>query len=312
MELHDRAWQGFKILILAKTPMLAMKLEQSIASALPAMEVQLYSYETYDQAYQFCKEQQDVGFFFIAEDAVDAPFSSVFRELAKQYKTANLPAFGVILHEGEEKAFALKQVGKIEGLLDYLPTSALLERTQTTMAIRGIWEQLINAYENSIFSKNLQNSILSAAEDEIGLDSVHFILRVSANLSSELNLTWVESVASRWGNILAIVDKKYPAILKPHEHLQYLHSNFNKGLVSGQNDLTSLLAASVSPAEKVFALTQWLQELRQNNKLEEGLNSLASLAKPGAPKLIRHIAKNQGRIIEFANDATHLYSEQKA
>lgn len=312
MELHDHAWKGFKILILGKTPTLAMKLEQSIATALPAMEVQLYSHEVYDHAYKFCKEQRDVGFFFITEDAVDAPFSSIFRELSGQYKNADLPAFGIILHEGEPKAFSAKQIGKNDKLLDYLPTLDLLERRKTVPTIRRIWDLFVNAYEQSIFSKNLQDSILSAAEDEIGINSVHFILRVSGNLASDLNLSWIESVAAKWGNILSIVDKKYPAILRPHGHFQYLHRNFNNNNVpSGHNELISFLGSSISPAQKVLALTQWLYELNLNNKLEEGLGQIAASSKPGAPKLIRHVAKNRGRIVEFANDAAHINLEQQ-
>jgi hypothetical protein len=288
-----------------------MKIEQTIAAAFPAMEVQLNSFEEYEEAFQFCKDERDVGFFLISESVSTAPFLSVFRELADLHQGSLTPAFGAIFHENEPQAYSAKLVGKNDTLVDYIPVTDLLDPKKVSFTINSLWASLVEAYQKTVFSKDLQASILSVAESEIGVDAVHFLTRVAANLTSDLNVTWTESIAANWGSILALVSARQPALLKPHERLLAIIDSCGIESSMDETNLVSMLGSKESLIRKTVALAGFLEKSRSEGKLVDSLRSLASRGKPGAPKLIRHVAKNSERILEMASDAQSLHQERK-
>jgi hypothetical protein len=310
MEIHDRAWEGFRILVLGKTSLLPMQIEQSIASAHPDIEVQLSSFESYDQAFKFCKQEGNVGFFLITEDAADVPFNSAFKELAVHYEKNGFPAFGAILYHGEPNAFSERLVSKTPQLLEYLPTSVLLNPNQVDMTMRQLWQSYVLSFEQKILPKPLQDSLNALAEDRLGVESFHFISRLTNNLSSELNLSWLENVALKWAYVLEAVEESAPAVLRPSPHLRSL-LQLCKGPSIG-NITSDNLGSQIPLSKKVFALAKELDLARTQGKLGKILDGAASLAKPGAPKLLRHLQKHKNTILTFELDAKNIKRERLA
>jgi hypothetical protein len=306
MGIHDRAWDGIKMVVLANQPLQAMRLEQAIASASPATEVRLSSFEEYAQAFQFCKEQKDVGFLFVHEQCGEASFLSAFRELAGLYSNYGALAYGVVLYDGEPNSFAEKSVGKNPQLLDYLPASSLLDESRTLDALGGIWDQYIGAFESAVLPKALQSSLIAVAEEQMGPDGVNFVSRLSTNLLSDLNVSWLESVAIRWSPLLAAVLENSPAILKNHDLLTHFVEMCQAPDRVPENDLLAFLGGKASLPIKVRALAGSLDEHRRAGSLAAQLRLIESANKPGAPKLVRHVAKNIDRILAFQADANNL------
>jgi hypothetical protein len=306
MGTHDRAWEGFKIVVLAQEPLQAMRLEQSIAAASPGAEVQLSSFETYDEAYQFCKEQKNVGFFFLHEKCGEASFNNVFRELAAQYSNFDADAYGVILHDGDSNSFAERSVGKNPQLLDYLSTTSILDRNQTFDTIRSVWDRYVEAFEKNVIPKALQNSILSVAEQSMGPSGIHFTSRLLTHLSSDVNISWLESVAIKWSPFLQAVRKDAPAVLKNQNLLNHFVELCDTAKPGDSNELLRFLSGDAPLTQKVVSLANHLEDHRKNGSLENELRLISTSSKPGAPKLIRHIAKNVDRILSFQTDAKNI------
>jgi hypothetical protein len=306
MGLHERAWEGLKVVILAKKPMMAMRLEQAIATASPATEVQLSSFESYEQAYTFCKHQKDVGLIFVHENAGDSPFLSVFRELAAHYDNSGLPAFGVVLFDQEPSGFAEKAIGKNPHLLDYISTSSFFDDGKVHETLRAIWSQYVTTFEEQVLPRALQSSLLAVAEEKLGAEGIHFLLRLTTNLLSDVNISWLENVAATWAPFLSVVRTSAPAVLTPHEHLTRFIELCQGEPVRDIKTLSVFLQGKAPLCKKVTHLASYLEDQRKRGTLEEQLRELAKLSKPGAPKLVRHLAKNIDRILEFQLDAGRL------
>ena len=196
-------------------------MEQAIAGTNPSIEVQLSSFESYDEAFQFCKSQQDVGFFLIHENSSQASFQIIFRELGSTYKNHDLPAFAAILYSGTTNSFTEKTVGKNFQLLDYVDVESILNSEKTHETLQNLWTLYANAFEESVLPKGLQRSITSSiVEEELGVDGVHFLMRLQMNLVSDLNVSWLESVGIKWSPFLRVVDERVLAMLRDQQLLE--------------------------------------------------------------------------------------------
>jgi len=299
MKIHDRAWEGFKVVILSNEPMSAMRIEQAIAAAAPAVEVQLSSFESYDEAFHYCKEQKDVGFFFLHEKCGEQSFSNVFRELAKQSQGHGIPAFATILYDGVENAFNEKLVGKNANFLDYVDTVEVLDPEKTAPFLERTWGQLEVAFEDQVFSRNLQASLSASAEAVLGSAGLHFSLRLTNNLLGNANVTWLENLATKWSLVLSTVQESMPVVLKPHPVLQYFIEMCKVEISLNEENLQTFLQSKTSICGKIAVITAYLNEHRKQGTLDQQLDLISSWNRPGGAVLIRQIAKNKSRIISF-------------
>jgi hypothetical protein len=226
--------------------------------------------------------------------------------LAAQYDNFGVPAYGMILYDGEPNSFAERSIGKNPQLLDYLHTSSILDQDRTAATLRTIWDQYIGVFENQIIPKALQDSILSVAEEKMGLDGVHFISRLLVNLMSDINISWLESVAIKWSPFLEVVHTEAPAVLKQHHLLNNFVELCDVQPTNDSQEVISFIGGKGSLPKKVNLLAKYFDSHRRGGSLEEQLRLISNLNKPGAPKLIRHIGKNADRILEFQFDANNL------
>jgi hypothetical protein len=306
MNLHDRNWEGTGVVILGGAPLMPARIEQSIAAAMPGVEVQLSSFESYDQAYKYCKDNKNVGFLLINENCGDSSFLSTFRELSNHYLSQELPCFGAILYESEPKPLSERLVSKNPAILDYLSIDALINENTVASTMRHLWDQYVCAFESTVLPKQLQDSLIAIAEDVYGVDGVCFLLRTGENLLSDLNTSWLEYVAAKWAPLLIAVEKSTPSVLKPHKSIKYLQELAMPLNVCGIDDVIKVLLGKTPIYQKMTTLLCYLNTQRENGALKDSLDKIAALNKPGAPKLVKHVTSNRERLLRFSVDSFEL------
>jgi len=144
--LNEKAWAGINIVVYGKTPLLPMQLEQAIAQASPANEVRIDSFEDYDQAYDFCKAQKNIGFIFVLENSGEVLAADVFRQLGVHYESKGWPCFGVLLHEKEKTMMGYLSLQKNKNLIAYHPVQDLLDGDKTFNTISEVWKSFVSKF----------------------------------------------------------------------------------------------------------------------------------------------------------------------
>jgi hypothetical protein len=305
MSLHSHAWQGIRIVILGKEPLLPMKIEQSISSLSPFSEVILSSFENYDDAFKFCKNNGDVGFLILSENCGDAPFQSVFRELAKPYEIHGLPCFAVILSNGTSNPYSALAVGKTPKLIDYIPYTDLIDPTKVATTFESLWVKYTLAFENLVLPSPLQQLFISQAEAILGIAVLHFQMRLLTNISAASNISWIESVALKWHPVLTAIEKSTKTLLEKQETLKTL-MDITRVVESGEIDIAAVIRSNAALTNKIVHLSNHLSQHMISGTLEKEIERLALLSKPGAPFLIRHVHKFKDQILAIEKDSTSL------
>lgn len=302
MDLHERAWEGFKILIFCQDS-LALQMRSTIAECTPISKEQIFTFEKYDDAYSFCKEHKDIGLLIVHENSGELPFIDVFRELSKLSDEEGFPTFGIVCYDELENTTNQKITSKISHLLDYIPVSYFTDHASAGPTIENIWEQICSAFEEYVLPQKLQESLSSCAEETLGADGIHFSLRLTNNFLSALDVSWFENVAIKWAPILNEVNKNTPAVIRPHKTLLRLVDICSTDIDINENNFLSFLNESHSNCQKVFALVYFLNDQRKAGKLEETLNLFATNTNSVQSILIAHVLRNKERILAFESEA---------
>ena len=300
MGLHDKAWAGMNVLVFGKTPLSPMKVEQAIATAAPANEVRVDSFEDYSDALDHCKNKRNAGFIFLLEDVGDLPLNDVFTQLSRPYEAKGWPAFGVLVYERAESIKGLRAMQSNPHLLSYLPLSDILDRERVSVVLQDLWSKFIAGFESHILPLSLQETLISLAKDRISEESIHFCDRVSQLLSSNLNVSWIDAIALRWGLVINAVKKSAPAALLPHTMLVQICDELNSNQTSAV--LETIVTSKLPLASRVYQTSLLLDQARIDGNLTEQLTRISTMNKPGAPTLVRHIASNRDRILSVAQE----------
>lgn len=297
MGRHEKAWSGLNIIIFGKKALLPMQLEQSIASVAPANEVNIDSFEDYDDALSFCKQKKTVGFILIVEDSGSLMSPSVvFSQFSKVYEARGWPCFGALIREGQETFLGLRTMRSNPGLIDYIETDQLLNPTKTSATIDSLWKGFVQAFEENLIPVPLQQTLISIASSSLSEDSVFFVRRVAGLLTNNLNISWIEKVAIDWFSIVAAVEKNSNLALAPHSTLVQI---CNLARYTGQAS-DAMVLPSNSLCARICAALTFINDMRQSGSLESELMKLGANSKPGSPALIRHIVSLREKIIEIS------------
>lgn len=300
MATHEKAWQGLNFVILGKTPLLPMQIEQAIAAASPANEVKLDSFEEYDAAYDFCKKTKSVGFLILLDNAGSMPLHDVFRQLARHYEERGWPCFGVVLHEGKENFVGYRAMQLCPQLLDYLPASELLDGQKVYATLQRLWDEYVNAFERHVLPKPLQESIYALAEPALPATERLFLERATVMLTANLNVSWLESFALRWAPVIEAVHKTNPAFWETLKVVRQI-CDLAKA-ETGVATLDGLKRSQAALPARVATLLGMLHQQHRAGTLAAFVRDADSHAKPGAPALIRHLAKAGARLIAAADE----------
>ncbi len=298
MALHSKSWSGVKILVFGATPMIPMRIEQSLAVADPSNEVNVDSFEDYDQAYDFCKTQQNVGLIFMLENAGKAPPLGIFRQLAKPYEDSRGPCFSVLVHENGETLQGHSSIRFSKGkIIDYVSATALLNPVTAYPILTELWKKYIDSIQEFIAPEALTLAIHEIVEPILSSADRILIDRVANCLSQKLSVSWWEALAIRWESTLKALEQADPTLWKTLKSLQQLTQRATSDeAIKTSGDLFQSKAALAT------RVASFIQLLIKHPKPEHFLNEITSLSKPGAPGLIKQVTALAPNIMLFLKD----------
>ncbi len=297
---NEKAWAGMNIVIFGKTPILPMKIEQAIATASPANEVRIDSFEDYDQAYDFCKAQKNIGLIFILENSGEVLASDSFKQLGSHYESKGWPCFGVLLHENEKSMMGYLSLQKNKNLIAYLPVSDFLNSQRTFNALNEVWTLFTTAFEQRLIPEKLQETLLSLVEVELPTSNYNFQMRVLTLLCQTLNISWLEALALKWQPVISILKKTNKKALVPNNSLVQIADMASPH--EKIKDIFNVINLKTELPGRLVTVAKLLDEARTRGKLEQVLESLIEKARPGAPALLRRIVSVRENIVSIAAD----------
>ena len=299
---HDRAWSGLELCLVGQLPMVPMRLEQAIAMALPADEARLESFENYSDAFDFCRESQSVGLLLVLDKQCELTPEQVFSQLAKHYEQRGLPCLGVLVHTtlGAQPTYlADRRIFAQVNLTDFR------DLVTTGEVLKKIWEGYTSSFQQLIVPTPLLDSLIAAASDQWSEQSLIFFERSINFLSSNLNLSWLEIVASRLYLTIEGAGFKHSVILRPHTMLRQIIETVTPDDALKSKEVTAQCTEKSPLAKRLIAVAASMtREFHQTGTtgLKNLLNNLPAKAPPGSTALLKQLVTGRERLLEFAQD----------
>lgn len=275
-----------------------MKMEQSIAKANPANEVRIDSFEDFDQAYDFCKAQKNVGLIMVLENSGDALAADAFKQLGTHYESKGWPCFGVLFHESQKSMMGHLSLQKNKNLLNYYSVEDIIDPHKTFGTLSEIWQSFVVAFETSLIPEKLQETLLSLSQQELSADEYGFRNRLAVLLAQNLNISWMEAIALKWEPVVSVLKESGSKALVPNAALVQIAGLAARDETAG--DLLEAVRSKSSLCSRISTVTGFLEKARAENKLVDVLDRVATEARPGAPALLRQIALSKDRILAIA------------
>ena len=297
--INEKAWSGLSIVIYGKTPLMPMKLEQSIAKASPSNEVRIESFEDYDQAFDFCKAQKNIGLIFILENSGEVLAADIFKQLSTHYESKGWPCYGILFNENTKSMLGYLSLQNNKNIIGYFSVQDLLDQNKAFNTLNEIWKIFVNSFESFVIPEKLQDTLKTLAEPEISRSAYDFRTRTSTIISSRLNISWLEMIAIRWQPIVEALSKTYPQVLNSNPALLQISE---KAKPLDLDDLYDVIKANASLPSRIVTVTRILDKARSSGNLGVLLDALATKAKPGAPALLKQITNSKEYILSVAQD----------
>lgn len=313
---HTRAFLGLNILVYGETPLLPMQIEQGIAQATPEHELLVDSFESYDDAYDFTNLKKNVGVAFILENSGELDPAQVLRELSNASKELGYFVIGVLVHEGSPSIKGYKTLSDNRQFIRYIPSSSLTEPGICKSLMNELWETYSALYEAELIPEPLKTSIYSVVEKEFDHDSRAFYERTVRLISTNLNITWLESIAVQWAPVEMIVKEKCPEVIQPHQifedtiALARPWEMFAPKIFNYESLRVSATSNRVLPS-RIVGTAIILNEMRKLGTLQKELQILGTQTKPTSPALLRHIVQYREKLIEFADSVSRSLDENR-
>lgn len=299
MSMHTRAFGEMHFLIYGKDALVPMKLEQTFALARPADEIKFDSFEDYDQAYDFAKENKNVGLVFLLENCGEMDLNSVFKQFSKLGDHQDC-CFGVLLHNGQESFKGLRAMRDNENFIAYYDVNDLLDQDKAPFLLKEIWEKYQEAFEKQIIPSALAQTYRSMALLHVTEEELNFRSRLCTLLTGEMNVSWKEGFLLKWHPILEVLEKDEGNVLHANKALTDYYQAIKPK--SDLKDITEIANAEIGVAQKVAAATTVLAS--QGADLENYLSTTLASVSPRSKALLRTMKRHQARILEFAQTTT--------
>ena len=297
MSMHTRAFGEMHFLIYGQDPLVPMKLEQTFAQARPADEIRFDSFENYDQAYDFAKENKNVGLVFMLENCGEMEINSVFKQLSKQSDNQDT-CFGVLIHNGQESFKGLRAMKDNDHLIAYYDVNDLLDLDKAPLLLQEIWDKYQESFEKQVIPTALAQTYRSMALLHLDEDNLQFRQRLCGLLSSEMNLSWKEGFLLKWHPILEILEKDESNVLLANTSLTELYQAIKPQ--PEMLEISKIANSEISIGVKVAAATTLIGKAAQDNQLDKYLTSVLSDVTPRSKALLRIMKRHQQRILEFS------------
>ncbi len=297
MSMHTRAFGEMNILVYGQDPLVPMKLEQTFAQARPADEIRFDSFEDYDQAYDFAKDNKNIGLVFLLENCGEMDINSVFKQFSKLGDHQDT-CFGVLIHNGQESFKGLRAMKDNDQFIAYYDVNDLLDADKAPFLLKEIWEKYQEAFEKHIIPNALAQTYRSMALLHMNEEELSFRQRLCTLLTGEMNVSWKEGFLLKWHPILEILEKDEGKVLSANKTLTDYYQMIRPQ--GGMQDITTVASAEIGIAQKVATATTLLAQIAQQKQLDTYLTETLATVSPRSKALLRTIKRHQQRIVEFS------------
>jgi hypothetical protein len=306
--MHTKAFGEMSILIYGQDPMVPMKLEQSFAKVRPSDEVNIDSFEDYNQCYDFAKEKKNIGLVFLLENCGDLTLNSVFDQFVRTQEES-LVTFGIIVHNGTETFKGLRALKSHDKFISYYSVEELLDETKAHYIMQEIWQKYQEEYEKILISAPLAQTYRSMALHFTSPEEIHFKDRVCTMLTSQMNVSWLENMVLKWYPVLSTLEKHEPHLLTTNENLYSLYKSM-------KTDQTHTCIETIANHEmpithKITNATDLLYTKAHSKELHEYLKTTMEKVSPRSKAMLRILKKSQDQVISFATNIENKKSMLK-
>ncbi len=301
MSMHTRAFGEMHILIYGQDPLVPMKLEQTFAQARPADEIRFDSFEDYDQAYDFAKENKSVGLVFLLENCGEMDLNSVYKQFSKLGEQQDT-CFGVLIHDGQESFKGLRAMKDNDHLIAYYDVNDLLDADKAPFLLKEIWEKYQEAFEKQVIPSALAQTYRSMALLHVNEEELSFRQRLCTLLTGEMNVSWKEGFLLKWHPVLEVLQKDEGNVLHANKTLTDYYAAIKP--TAGMKDITAVANGEMGVAQKVATATSILGDVAQAQGLETFLQETLANVSPRSKALLRTMKRHQDRIVEFSQTST--------
>lgn len=306
MKLHNKAWEDVSVIILGKTPLLSMEIEQSIAEANPFLEVGTESFEKYEDALDYCKEKMNVGVIFIEDvDQPDFLLKDYYQNLSSYFKKSGWPCIGRIFYKDNLSQKSFNDIIELGSSVKHVNTETFKELSSCQKYLELTWEAFYNNIRNTVLPSAIEDTIVSILKFSKQEEDVFFTEGISRLITDELNINWFDKLAIDISYKIGSIDKDN-SILKANRYLQEISSitNFEAEALG----IESILKSTVPLTQKVPLLSKELNKLRKENRLEESLELISSTRTFRSSSVHKIVAKKKDNIL---NAIQNVYSLNK-
>lgn len=289
MSFHINAWEEVELLIIGKTDLVPMRIEQSISLNIPTLDGKIASFENYNDAFDHSKNSKRVNLIFIEDNDYDAETIQIVENLSSHYEKTGFPCLFLCYYTNTPNLNSFKSMTKNRKFIDYIPASDLIESDKIKILFEDFWDVYVDKVKQNILSDDQEQSFRSF----LNVNTSEELTRLERTINifkSSLNLSWKE-------NLLL---ELYPII----SNLQSVEDIYNnhKGLFDFVNEYipTDDAIINIDYSDKENNLPKRIvsfAKLILLNKNSESLNEFTeqvkgkSRRKQGA--LEKHLIKNQ-------------------
>lgn len=278
-----------------------MRLEQTIAGALPAHEVRLESFEHYDDALSFCKAKKTVGLLMLLADDIEYPLGDLQKNLGSAYTaTTGLPCLAVLIGESARGLAGYAAVATNDYFLDYLTVADAFQAAKIKHTMTSIWQNYILRVEAEIIPIPLARTLVALSEAAgLASTSMRFMERVSNLLAAKLNISWLEFLSLRWIHVIETLEQVNSPAYTANPSFAWL-ANFARTDRTLPPNLIEIVASPIDLAGKLSTFCHVADKLRLNGGLEPALRHIKDQTKPASPGFMRIVAAESSAINSIA------------
>jgi hypothetical protein len=299
-----QAWQDVGFVVFGNEPLLPAKIEQQIAMAMPQFEVNVDSFEDYEEALDHCKRQASIGLIFVHEDCGQHKIESVFKNLARPCEATGWPVLGVVIRKSAEvdSIHALKAMKEQKSIIGYYSEKDFESASSINQIFETLWKSYIATLEEKLIPDALQYTLRSVVESNCPAEECVFIDRLNEVLTAPLNLSWKEAFQVRWSYLVDEAAKVNPSVLAPHQALQKL---IKSNRIEKNLDAFTLLEITSSKdglASRAVDVSKKILTAVRRSNLENLLQEARTESRPGRPGLLRTVAAQSNVILNIYHD----------
>ena len=263
--IHDNSWKGCNLLIFGKTPVLPMKIEQTISNALPYLEERLHSFEDYEQAFDHCKESKKINLLIIEIANYDINIDQIVQNFSYHYEKLGFPCGLVFFHNDNPNVEILRYSIQNKKCIKTIHIKDLLDTSKIKTVFSELWTNYVPTVKNILFPEDvdilLRNYILNTNHNFAS--SLATKEKLYTLISSNLNISWMQDLVTRDFFVIDQVKKLDDRLLSTlGGYCSLIQDHFN------------LDFNTINPKDKRFTLEQRVVKLIEDIECNRTRNSV--------------------------------------